>query len=495
MDSSSAASALALKIGHRLPDVRKRAIDSLNSKLRNGTTSCGKLAKETSICEELLRVCNEPALITVSYLELLDRFVDCRESFIILHVLGLEDKVRSAADHLVQTGEFRKPFNDLLAKVLSTSRGIEVSSTSSQGGPREEHLASDFDSRLTLTTDRWRKKLHLETDRFKHLPKLLQVKLDADAEQTLFESSFRLEHSNDEFSLVASLQEVSGKICRDYPPQVILQEKGLFDNLLKLLHLKVNEKIFVSAIACLRIVLRGLKESLRLSQCKDLLSNLGEGHKSGQSLHLDNTYPKALCVVPPSEEGAEGPADIVNVPAHVHMALIHLLRLLTEKRAHYMTCEATFCALDLLHRLGEASTNNACFDRCIFEYMTELQKVFERHSLSWATLHDNKAMEGSVEPFKIDVFDQNLVYISVEILNLRPGCEVRKLIPRKVQAYLFKVFNNECIFFLHAWHATRFASDPRPASAPGARVAACAFTRPDEQAVLIEMHGPWRPSA
>ena len=40
-----AASALVKKINHSLPDVRNRALESLNSKLRNGIASSEKLAR------------------------------------------------------------------------------------------------------------------------------------------------------------------------------------------------------------------------------------------------------------------------------------------------------------------------------------------------------------------------------------------------------------------------------------------------------------------
>ena len=53
-----AASALVKKINHSLPDVRNRALESLNSKLRNGIASSEKLARETDVCQELLRLYN-----------------------------------------------------------------------------------------------------------------------------------------------------------------------------------------------------------------------------------------------------------------------------------------------------------------------------------------------------------------------------------------------------------------------------------------------------
>ena len=130
----------------------------------------------------------------------------------------------------------------------------------------------------------------LDRESFRHLPKLRRVKLDKEAEQLLFEISFRLEHSQDEFSLLATLQDLSQHVCRDYPCHAILQQKSLFANLLRLLHLKVNHSVLLSAVRCLHTVLRGFKDAFKATQNKDILVH-GGGDKEEQSGdHLEHAY-------------------------------------------------------------------------------------------------------------------------------------------------------------------------------------------------------------
>ena len=434
-----AASALVKKVNHSLPDVRNRALESLNSKLRNVIASSEKLARETDVCQEVLRLYSKPALLTKPAVELLQCFVECRESFLLLHVLGLEDVVRAAAENLDAGSDLRARLNEVLATILSASRDATASSSSYVNQEGSLAAMDTTTPRIPSFTKDRMVTASLDRESFRHLPKLRCVKLDKEAEQLLFEISFRLEHSQDEFSLLATLQDLSQHLCRDYPCHAILQQKSLFDNLLRLLHLKVNHSVLLSAVRCLHTILRGFKDAFKATQNKDILVH-GGGDKEEQSGdHLEHAYPKAMYVLRGEGKMAD---DVIDVASHAHTAILHLLSLLSETKIHYQVIEPIYSAIDLLRYLGKASTSDACYDRCISDFLGELEKVFEKHSTSWAELHQGRDKGKS---FWIDVFDQNLVFVAAEVLKLRQECDAGRLVPQKMQAYLCKVFNNECI--------------------------------------------------
>lgn len=217
-----AASALVKKVNHSLPDVRNRALESLNSKLRNVIASSEKLARETDVCQEVLRLYSKPALLTKPAVELLQCFVECRESFLLLHVLGLEDVVRAAAENLDAGSDLRARLNEVLATILSASRDATASSSSYVNQEGSLAAMDTTTPRIPSFTKDRMVTASLDRESFRHLPKLRCVKLDKEAEQLLFEISFRLEHSQDEFSLLATLQDLSQHVCRDYPCHAIL---------------------------------------------------------------------------------------------------------------------------------------------------------------------------------------------------------------------------------------------------------------------------------
>ncbi|QDZ18037.1 hypothetical protein A3770_01p05550 [Chloropicon primus] len=444
MESSSAMATVVGKMRHGLSEVRNRAIGSLNSKLRNGITSVEKLARETDVCQEVLRLCEEPVLLTEGALELLDCLVECRESFLCLHVLGLEEKVRNAAEHSGTKDELRKPLHEILAKVLSTSRNIDVSSSSGQGPQRFQGSASEYVPRLPSFIENRGVTLRLDSERFRHLPKFRSMKVDKKMEQTLFEINFRLEHGDDEFTLLASLQELSQQVCRDYPPQVILQQNNVFDNLLRLLHLKVSKSVYSSAVHCLDRILGGCREGLELSHNKDILPREGLGESEEHGDHLGVSYPQTM-YVPGDERDSVPPEDLVDLPSYTHMAILHLLTLLCDNNMHYETAKPIFSALDLLRSLGQSSNDDSRYDGCVAEYLGELQEVFEKFSLSWSQLHEEREKGKRRVTFQLSVFDQNLVYVAAEILTLGPSRDAAKLVSRKMQAYLCEVFNSESV--------------------------------------------------
>ena len=443
---ASSANALVQKIDHGLPDVRSRAIQSLHSKLKNGLATPAKLAKETDVCQALLRLCDAPALLTEQAVQLLGCFVDCGDSFLCLQVLGLEEKVRYAADHMERSGRSRKLLDDVMTKILSSSRRAEVPSSSSQVSVQGEAPAAKVTSRLPFM-EHGGPARSLESGRFKHLPKLRVVGTEKEVEQTLFEIGFRLAHGGDEFALLLALQQLSQCVCIDHPPQVIFQQNSLFGNLLRLLHLEVSEKVRRSALCCLQRVLSGLKSSVALAQRKDFLSPGGADHDRSldQSTSQDLSYPKPLYIPGADDGGEAAQKDLLDLPAYTHMTVLHLLSLLCDAKMHHHVTKSIFCALDLLRVLGHASYDDACFKDCITEYLWELQKVFQKHSKSWAKLHGERERDEAKSPFSVDVFDQNLVYIVAEVLKLRKGCDAKMLVPRKMQSYLCTFFNNECV--------------------------------------------------
>ena len=157
------------------------------------------------------------------------------------------------------------------------------------------------------------------------------------------------------------------------------------------------------------------------------------------------SYPKPLYIPGADDGGEAAQKDLLDLPAYTHMTVLHLLSLLCDATMHHHATKSIFCALDLLRVLGHASYDDACFKDCITEYLWELQKVFQKHSKSWAKLHGERERDEAKSPFSVDVFDQNLVYIVAEVLKLRKGCDAKMLVPRKMQSYLCTFFNNECV--------------------------------------------------
>ena len=431
---ASTSSALVQKINHKLPEVRKRAVESLNSKLQNGIASPEKLVRETNVCQEILQLFDESKLLTECELELLELFLASRESFICLYVLGIEEKVRTYTEKLDADSKLLSRLHKVLATILSTSREFRDTD--------KESLAFQLVPRLPSFSKDREITLKLDEASFRLLPKLQSVNLDRETEQTLFEISFRLEHSNHEIALLASIEELCQCVCRDVPCQAILQQKSLFDNLLRLLNLHTKENLFGSALSTLHRIFVGFKENVKLSDSKDILTHEEGDAKSETVLYLERSYPKPL-YIPEVKTAVEFQESVVDVAPHTHMAILHLLRLLGDTKVHFQVTKPIFSALDLLGYLGEKSRNNACLDRCISMYLGEVEKIFDKHSTSWKALQEEGVTNR--EPLQISVFDVNLTYIAIQVLKLRSKSEASKLVPQKLQVYFGRIFSNECI--------------------------------------------------
>ncbi|KAK9824474.1 hypothetical protein WJX72_010621 [[Myrmecia] bisecta] len=179
--------------------------------------------------------------------------------------------------------------------------------------------------------------------------RLKRVPLGAADDQFIFDLNVRLQYSDDSRVLLQALEELHWTVCLDMPPEALLQRPAVLDNVLSLLHAADKDSpLPASALRVLHTLACRLKWAIGMAvdpaYCPPARPASGA---SGSSTPVrdppeeaaSRSYPAAPQDAPPFPPAAlavllDEEREEVDVTAHAHLVAGHALGLLKDTRRH-----------------------------------------------------------------------------------------------------------------------------------------------------------------